>query len=50
MFYIYEIETKKVVSEIDTDNAEDFEFDWDWEVYGATQSPAFGFENGLNRR
>jgi len=45
MYYVYEVETKKVVAEVES--FKDIEFNYDWEIYGATQSPAFGCIDGL---
>jgi hypothetical protein len=47
MYYIYEIDTLKLIETLETDNIEDFQDNYDWEIYGATQSPAFGFSGGL---
>lgn len=47
MYYIYEIDTNKVVAT--TDDIDSVAFDYDWDLYGATQSPAFGFEGGLTQ-
>lgn len=47
MYYIYNVDTMKLVATIDTDNFEDIQFDYDWDIYGATQSPAFGVEGGV---
>lgn len=37
----------KVVKELDTNDSSEFEFDYDWEIYGSTQTPAFGCVDGL---
>lgn len=49
MYYIYNTETMKLVAEIDTDDFSDFEFDYDWDLCGATQSPAFGYDGGVEK-
>ena len=45
MYYIYNIETKEIVAT--TDNIDAVQYDYDWDLYGATESPAFGTIDGL---
>jgi hypothetical protein len=45
MYYIYEVDTKKVVAKVEDIDA--VQFDYDWDAYGATESPAFGAVDGL---
>jgi hypothetical protein len=45
MIYIYNVDTLEVVATANT--FEDVEYNYDWDLYGATESPAFGFDGGL---
>ncbi len=47
MYYIYNQDTMQLVATIDTDKFDDIQFDYDWDVYAATQSPAFGCVDGV---
>ena len=48
MWYIYNVETRKVVAEYeDYQTALDACDEWDDELYGLTGSPAFGTNDGL---
>jgi hypothetical protein len=38
MFYIYNVDTSEIIAELDTDNPDDFEFNYDWDLYGASQT------------
>lgn len=39
MFYIYEVDTNNLIAVIDTDDFDDIEFDYDWDIFGATETP-----------